>query len=101
MNVTFGRELDFMMFDLVPSRPVRVSGLLRHRPCDALRRKDTPSLPNTGALLKVNSDGTFTVLLDGLNQPTSLEFIGHTAFVVTLTGEVWRIDDIVTPPKGK
>jgi sugar lactone lactonase YvrE len=51
-----------------------------------------PALPNTGALVRVNADGTFTVIEDELNQPTSLEFIGTTAYVVTLTGEVWRID---------
>jgi sugar lactone lactonase YvrE len=45
-----------------------------------------PALPNTGALVKVNRDGTFTVVIDGLNQPTSLEFIGKTAYVVTLGG---------------
>src|SRR4029453_12497736 len=37
----------------------------------------TPALPNTGALVKVNADGTFTVITDSLDQPTSLEFIGN------------------------
>src|SRR5882724_9601256 len=46
----------------------------------------TPALPNTGALVKVNGDGTFTDVFHPLNQPTSLEFIGNTAYVVTLTG---------------
>ena len=32
-----------------------------------------------GALLKVNADGPFTVFVDGLNQPTSVEFTGNTA----------------------
>ena len=41
----------------------------------------SPALPNTGALVEVNGDGTFTVITDGLDQPTSLEFIGHTAYV--------------------
>jgi hypothetical protein len=54
----------------------------------------SPALPNTGALVKVNRDGTFTVITDGLNQPTSLEFIGNTAYVVTLGGEIWKIDDV-------
>jgi len=54
----------------------------------------SPGLPNTGSLLKVNGDGTFTVVVDGLDQPTSLEFIGDDAYVVTLTGEIWRIDDL-------
>jgi len=29
-----------------------------------------------------------------LNQPTSLEFFGDTAFVVTLGGEIWKIDNV-------
>jgi hypothetical protein len=53
-----------------------------------------PAQPDTGALLKVNRGGTFNVIVDGLNQPTSLEFIGNTAYVVSLAGEIWRIDGI-------
>jgi hypothetical protein len=52
------------------------------------------ALPNTGALVKVNRDGTFTVVIDRLNQPTSLEFIGKTAYVVTLGGEIWKIKGV-------
>jgi hypothetical protein len=52
-----------------------------------------PALPNTGALVEVKGD-TFTVVTDGLNQPTSLEFIGDTAYVVTYGGEIWRIDGV-------
>jgi hypothetical protein len=54
----------------------------------------TPAEPNTGALVEVNKDGTFTVITDGLNQPTSLEFIGKTAYFVTFGGEVWKIEDV-------
>lgn len=54
---------------------------------------------NAGELLEVNEDGTFTVIAEGLNQPTSLELIGNTAFVVTLTGEMWKIDNS-SPPYG-
>jgi sugar lactone lactonase YvrE len=54
----------------------------------------SPALPNTGALVRVNRDGTFTVVIDGLNQPTSLEFIGRTAYVVTLGGEIWKINGV-------
>lgn len=54
----------------------------------------SPALPDTGALVQVNKDGTFTVLIDGLDRPTSLEFIGNTAYIVTLPGEIWRIDGI-------
>jgi hypothetical protein len=59
-----------------------------------------PALPDTGALVEVNADGTFTVLVDRLNQPTSLEFIGNTAYVVTLSGEIWKVEDVSGPPFG-
>ncbi len=58
------------------------------------------AVPNTGALAKVNGDGTFTVVVHGLNQPTSLQFIGTKAYVVTLLGEVWTIDGLSNPPYG-
>jgi hypothetical protein len=60
----------------------------------------SPAQPNTGALLRVNDDGTLTVLAAGIDRPTALEIIGNTAYVVTLTGEVWRIDDLAAPPYG-
>jgi hypothetical protein len=60
-----------------------------------------PALPDTGSLVKANDDGTFTVVFAGLNQPTSLELIGQRAYVVTLTGEVWRIDGLTDPPRRK
>ena len=51
---------------------------------------------------EVNGDGTFTVVVDGLNRPTSLEFIGNTAYVVTLSGEIWKIDNVWPPhPLGE
>jgi sugar lactone lactonase YvrE len=54
----------------------------------------SPALPNTGALVKANRDGTFSVVVERLNQPTSLEFIGKTAYVVTLGGEIWKIKGV-------
>ena len=60
----------------------------------------SPALPNTGSLVKVNETGTFTVVADGLDRPTSLEFIGNTAYLVTLTGEIWKIDNVSSPPYG-
>jgi hypothetical protein len=60
-----------------------------------------PADPDTGALVKANADGTFTTLAEHLDQPTSLEIIGNTAYVVTLGGEVWKIDDISGPPYGE
>jgi hypothetical protein len=58
----------------------------------------TPAQPGTGALVRANEDGTFTVVADGLDRPTSLEFIGKAAYVVTLAGEVWKIDGASGPP---
>jgi hypothetical protein len=60
----------------------------------------SPAQPNSGSLVKVNGDGTLTVIVDELNLPTSLEFIGTTAYVVTLTGEIWKIDGFSAPPFG-
>lgn len=53
-----------------------------------------PALPNTGALLKLKPDGSFSVIAAGLNQPTSLEFIGNNAYVVSLTGHVLKIENV-------
>lgn len=61
----------------------------------------SPALPNTGSLVAVNANGGFTVITDGLNQPTSVEFIGNTAYVITLTGEVWKIKNVSEPPFGE
>jgi hypothetical protein len=51
----------------------------------------TPALPNTGALVRVNADGGFDVVVERLNLPTSMEFVHDTAYVVNLVGEVWKI----------
>ena len=59
-----------------------------------------PADPNTGALMRVNGDGTVTTVVGGLDRPTSVEIIDDTAYVVTLTGEVWRVSNIAAPPFG-
>ena len=61
----------------------------------------SPADPDTGALVEVNANGTFSTIVSGLNQPTSLEFIGDTAYVVTLTGQILRIELGSTPPFGR
>ena len=50
-----------------------------------------PALPNTGALVRADRGGTFSTVVDGLDRPTSLEFIRNTAYVVTMAGEVLKI----------
>jgi hypothetical protein len=49
----------------------------------------------------VDGAGGFTVVIGGLDRPTSMEFIGTSAYVVTLAGEIWRIDGAGSPPFGK
>ena len=75
----------------------RLYGLLQgHWDLDptSLKTRAFPAAPNTGELVAVGHDGTFRTIVSGLNQPTSLDFIGHSAFVVTLTGTILRIDGI-------
>ena len=60
----------------------------------------SPALPNTGSLVRVNADGTVTVIADQLNQPTSFEIIDNTAYIVTLGGEIWTVSNIADPPYG-
>ena len=60
-----------------------------------------PASHDTGALMGANANGTFTTVADELDQPTSLELIGNTAYVVTLGGEIWKIDDVSGSPYGK
>ena len=54
----------------------------------------TPAQPNTGKFLRMNDDGSYTIIKDGLNRPTSLKFIGNTAYVVTFAGEVWKFENV-------
>jgi hypothetical protein len=56
--------------------------------------------PDTGRLSVVGSDGKLTPVLDGggqelvLDRPTSIEFVGNTAYVVSVTGDVYRVDGL-------
>ena len=51
-----------------------------------------PAAPRTGEIVVVRHDGTFETVVRRLDRPTSLELVGHSAFVVTFTGKVLRID---------
>ena len=59
-----------------------------------------PASHDTGALMRANGAGGFTTIADELDQPSSLEIIGNIAYVVTLGGEVWTIDNVAGPPYG-
>ena len=60
-----------------------------------------PVEPNTGSFLMVNSDGTFSQIAYGLNQPSSFEFIHNTAYIITLAGDVWTIEGVACPPPSE
>jgi hypothetical protein len=60
-----------------------------------------PASANTGKLVRVKKDGTFASVAEGLDRPTSVDFIGNTAFVITLTGKVIKITNVGGPPFGK
>jgi hypothetical protein len=53
-----------------------------------------PASPDTGVLARIEWNGRLTPVVTGLNQPTSVEFIGDTAFVIGLDGVVTRIDHV-------
>jgi hypothetical protein len=60
----------------------------------------SPAEPNTGSIVMANLDGTFTTITEGLDRPTSFEFIQNTAYVITLTGEIWTVEGVGGPPFG-
>ncbi|HET7001335.1 MAG TPA: ScyD/ScyE family protein [Puia sp.] len=60
----------------------------------------SPAVPNSGKLVRVNANGTFTTIADSVDRPTSLEIIGNTAYIITLLGEIWTVDNIADPPFG-
>jgi hypothetical protein len=59
-----------------------------------------PAAPDTGRLVRIRRHGGLASVAEGLDRPTSLEFIHDTAFVITLTGKVIRIDDAGRPHCG-
>ena len=56
----------------------------------------SPAEPHTGALVRARGDGGFTVVADRLNQPTSLEFIGRSAYIVSFAGDVWKLNGVTS-----
>jgi hypothetical protein len=53
-----------------------------------------PASPNTGSLTRVDRRGRLTPVAGPLDRPTSVAFSRRSAFVVTLTGKVVRIDGL-------
>jgi sugar lactone lactonase YvrE len=61
----------------------------------------SPAFPNTGQLVEVHADGTITVLAEELNIPTSMQVIDNDAYIVSLTGQIWKIENVSQPPFGR
>ncbi len=51
-----------------------------------------PALPNTGAVMKADGEGSFNTVVDEMNLPSSFTFVENTTYIVTLTGEIWTLD---------
>ena len=60
----------------------------------------SPALPNTGRLVIVKRDGSLTPVVDRhgqelvLDRPTSMEFVGNTAYVVSVDGNVYKVANL-------
>jgi len=58
------------------------------------------ALPNTGRLVVVGRHGELTPVVNGrgqelvLDRPVSLEIVGNTAYVVSVTGDVYRVEGL-------
>ncbi len=52
----------------------------------------SPADPGTGALVRTGRHGRLTPVARGLDRPSSLEFVRGSAYVVTLSGQIWTID---------
>jgi hypothetical protein len=68
------------VFSIVP-----ITGLVSGPP-------GAPADPDTGALMKVDGDGSLTTIIDGLDRSTLVEFIGNTAYVIIVTGDILKIN---------
>jgi hypothetical protein len=56
--------------------------------------------PDTGRLVVVGRHGNLTPVVDRrgrelvLDRPTSVEFVGATAYVLSVTGDIYRVDGL-------
>ena len=70
---------------------VQFSGIGLHTGMPSFARI-LPAAPDTGSLVRVRHSGSFSVVANGLDRPTSVEFIRGTAYVITIPGDIWEID---------
>lgn len=60
----------------------------------------SPADPDTGLLLRADGHGGFVPVVDGIDRPTSMEIVGNDAYIIGVSGDVLRIDDVAGPPFG-
>jgi hypothetical protein len=60
-----------------------------------------PASPNTGMLMRADRHGQFQPVVSRLDRPTTVELIGDKAFVVTITGKVFRITGLNRGNSGR
>ena len=53
-----------------------------------------PASENTGVIVQVDDNGEFRIVVDGLNQPTSLAISGDMGYVVTNVGTIVEIEGL-------
>jgi hypothetical protein len=58
-----------------------------------------PALPDTGSIVVADANGAFSPVVQPLNQPTSFAIIKNTgtAYVFTLNGEIWKVENLACP----
>ena len=60
----------------------------------------SPASPNTGRLVIVKHDGSLKPVTDGrghelvLDRPTSMEFVGNTAYIISVVGNVYKVTNL-------
>lgn len=60
-----------------------------------------PAVPNTGSLVEVNDDGTFTTIDAPLNLPASMQIVQNNAYIVSLDGNVYLVKGVSEVPFGR
>ena len=58
-------------------------------------------MADTGSLVEVNDDGTFTTIHAPLNLPASMQIVRNTAYIVSLDGNVYRVKGVSEAPFGR
>ena len=60
----------------------------------------SPASPNTGRLVVVKHNGSLVPVTDGrgrqlvLDRPTAMEFVGNTAYVISINGTVYKVSNL-------